>query len=152
MRVIPLARDNALWCSDLCFIAATNALCLQIIICDQHMFKQTLQQAMEAPGHMHTQVRSAVSMCTLCCILSQSCTGMKAAHVVMCAEPISFSLSEMCSQAVCSSTTSCLKLHVGRSQDLKQPVLKIWLPDFLLESVAKGSNLCVFAWHWWLYA
>lgn len=28
---------------------------VKIIICDQHMFKRTLQQAMEAPGHMHTQ-------------------------------------------------------------------------------------------------
>lgn len=58
----PFAGDIALWtCSDLCFLAVINALCVQIIICDQHMFKRTLKQAMEAPGYMHTQVRSAVN-------------------------------------------------------------------------------------------
>lgn len=30
--------------------------CLQIIVCDRQMFQGTLCQAMEAPGHMHTQV------------------------------------------------------------------------------------------------
>ena len=30
---------------------------VQIIICDRRMFQQTLRQALEAPGHMHTQVR-----------------------------------------------------------------------------------------------
>ena len=29
---------------------------LQIIICDRRMFQQTLRQALEAPGHMHSQV------------------------------------------------------------------------------------------------
>ena len=37
----------------------TTTSALQIIICDKQMFQQTLRQALEAPGHMHTQVRNA---------------------------------------------------------------------------------------------
>lgn len=63
---------------------------LQIIVCDRRMFQQTLRQALEAPGHMHTEVsvnsilQCVIETCKLALKLKQQASRLLVHSIPLC--------------------------------------------------------------------